>query len=169
MLATILKALATAAFIAVLSVRLGRWMLGVEGKLHPHLIFEEFTRASGDLWNNVLAPFTDRSVHWQNFDHFWDNYFLPYVVGGIGPVQQRGIQPLGGAGFEIGTVGLRNGGALAVQLIGDGEQRGVLLRRARPRQRTRGGTGALAQIAHVGSDVGNWLVAHLGNLMSSKA
>lgn len=71
--------------IAVLSVSLGRWMLGVEGKLQPHRIFEEFTRASRELWDNVLAPFTDATVHWQNFDYFWDNYFLPYIVGGIGP------------------------------------------------------------------------------------
>ena len=72
-------------FIAVLSVGLGRWILGVEGRFQPHRILEEFTKASGELWNNLLAPFTDRAVHWQNFDHFWDNYFLPYVVGGIGP------------------------------------------------------------------------------------
>ena len=72
-------------FIAVLSVSLGRWILGIEGKLYPHRIFEEFTRASGELWHNVLAPFSDSTVHWQNFDNFWSNYFLPYVVGGIGP------------------------------------------------------------------------------------
>ncbi|WP_374636589.1 DUF2062 domain-containing protein [Paracoccus sp. (in: a-proteobacteria)] len=72
-------------FIAVLSVSLGRWILGVEGKLLPHRIFEEFARASRELWNNLLAPFSDSTVHWQNFDYFWHNYFLPYVVGGIGP------------------------------------------------------------------------------------
>ena len=72
-------------FIAVLSISLGRWILGVEGKLLPHRIFEEFARASRELWNNLLAPFSDSTVHWQNFDYFWHNYFLPYVVGGIGP------------------------------------------------------------------------------------
>ena len=72
-------------FIAVLSVSLGRWILGVEGKLLPHRIFEEFARASRELWNNLLAPFSDSTVHWQNFDYFWHNYFLPYFVGGFGP------------------------------------------------------------------------------------
>lgn len=72
-------------FIAVLSVSLGRWMLGVEGKLHPPRILEEFARASRELWDNLLAPFSDSTLHWQNFDYFWHNYFLPYVVGGIGP------------------------------------------------------------------------------------
>ena len=72
-------------FIAVLSISLGRWILGVEGKLLPHRIFEEFARASRELWDNLLAPFSDSTVHWQNFDYFWHNYFLPYVVGGIGP------------------------------------------------------------------------------------
>ena len=72
-------------FIAVLSISLGRWILGVEGKLLPHRIFEEFARASRELWDNLLAPFSDSTVHWQNFDYFWHNYFLPYVVDGIGP------------------------------------------------------------------------------------
>lgn len=72
-------------FIALLSVSLGRWILGIEGKLHPHRIFEEFTRASGEVWNNLLAPFTDRVAHWQNLENFWDHYFLPYFVGGAIP------------------------------------------------------------------------------------
>lgn len=72
-------------FIAVLSVGLGRWILGVEGRFQPHLILEEFTKASGEVWNNLLAPFSDRVAHWQNLDHFWDNYFLPYFVGGFFP------------------------------------------------------------------------------------
>lgn len=72
-------------FIALLSVSLGRWILGVEGKLHPHRIFEEFAHASGEVWNNLLAPFTDRVAHWQNLEYFWDNYFLPYFVGGFIP------------------------------------------------------------------------------------
>ena len=72
-------------FIAVLSVTLGRRMLDVEGTLQPHRIFEEFARASAELWNNLLAPFTDATMHWQNFDYFWSNYFLPYLVGGVGP------------------------------------------------------------------------------------
>lgn len=72
-------------FIALLSVSLGRWMLGVEGKLQPHRIFEEFTHASGEVWNNLLTLFTDRVAHWQNLEYFWDNYFLPYFVGGFIP------------------------------------------------------------------------------------
>ncbi len=72
-------------FIAVLAVSLGRWMLDIEGKLKPHRIFEEFTHASGELWDNLLSPFTGDPVHWQNLEHFWTNYYLPYVVGGIGP------------------------------------------------------------------------------------
>ena len=65
--------------------QLGRRMLDVEGTLQPHRIFEEFARASAELWNNLLAPFTDATMHWQNFDYFWSNYFLPYLVGGVGP------------------------------------------------------------------------------------
>lgn len=72
-------------FIALLSVSLGRWLLGIEGKLQPHRIFEEFANASGEVWNNLLAPFSERMAHWQKLEFFWDSYFLPYFVGGFIP------------------------------------------------------------------------------------
>lgn len=75
----------TTPFIALTSVGLGRRMLGVEGKFTPHLIFDEFTRASGELWNNLLAPLTDRQAHWDQLWQFNEQIFTPYIVGGLLP------------------------------------------------------------------------------------
>jgi len=75
----------TTPFIALTSVGLGRWILGVEGRFTPHLIFAEFTHAGSELWNNLLAPMTDRVAHWDQLLQFNQQIFLPYAVGGILP------------------------------------------------------------------------------------
>ena len=75
----------TIPFIAVLSLRLGRWMLGVEGSMAPTAIFEAFSQATRQLTHNVLSIFDERVAHWDRLGHFWDTIFLPYLVGGFGP------------------------------------------------------------------------------------
>nr|WP_256449480.1 DUF2062 domain-containing protein [Paracoccus sp. Z118] len=75
----------TMPLIAVLSVSLGRWMLGVEGTMSPGAILGEFTAAGGQLWQNILAIFTDAPVHWDRLAAFYDSIFLPYLVGGFIP------------------------------------------------------------------------------------
>lgn len=75
----------TMPFIAVMSVALGRWMLGVEGTLSPHMISGDFTRAVSDLWHNLGAMFNHQPTHWHGLAAFWREIFLPYLVGGILP------------------------------------------------------------------------------------
>lgn len=76
----------TTPFIALTSVGLGRWMLGVEGKFTPHLIYQEFSRAGTELWNNLLAPLSaEREAHWDQLLQFNEQIFTPYLVGGILP------------------------------------------------------------------------------------
>ncbi len=75
----------TTPFIAALSVGLGRAILGIHGGLNPHRIFGEFSRAGSELWNNILAPFTDRVAHWESLAAFHHEIFLPYLVGGLVP------------------------------------------------------------------------------------
>ncbi|UXU74541.1 MULTISPECIES: DUF2062 domain-containing protein [unclassified Paracoccus (in: a-proteobacteria)] len=76
----------TLPFIALISVGLGRRMLGVEGKFTPNLIFEEFTRAGSEFWNNLLAPLSpERSAHWDQLAQFNEQIFTPYLVGGLVP------------------------------------------------------------------------------------
>ena len=75
----------TIPFIAVMSLRLGRWMLGVEGSLAPAAIFGAFTAAGGQLTHNFLSVFDGRVAHWDQLATFFHTIFLPYLVGGLVP------------------------------------------------------------------------------------
>lgn len=75
----------TIPLIAVVSLGLGRWMLGVDGSLAPAAIFEAFSQATRQLTHNILSVFDDRVAHWDRLAHFWDTIFLPYLVGGLIP------------------------------------------------------------------------------------
>ena len=75
----------TIPLIAVMSMRLGRWMLGVEGSMSPAAIFEAFSQATRQLTHNILSIFDERVAHWDRLAHFFDTIFLPYLVGGLGP------------------------------------------------------------------------------------
>ncbi|WP_126978436.1 DUF2062 domain-containing protein [Frigidibacter oleivorans] len=81
----------TIPFIAISSVTLGRWMLGVEGDTAFHAIVGAFSRATQEMWWNVTAMFTDRVAHWSGLDLFFDTIFLPYLVGGLVPGLAAGI------------------------------------------------------------------------------
>lgn len=71
--------------IAIVSVELGYWMLGLQGGLSlPHIV-NGFSHASLELWNNFTAIFTDKQAHWESLDWFFHWVFLPYLVGGIIP------------------------------------------------------------------------------------
>ncbi|MEX5424656.1 DUF2062 domain-containing protein, partial [Enterobacter cloacae] len=72
-------------FIAALALSLGRWLLGVEGHLTPQAVLAEFSRATGQLANNLLALVTPRQAHWDQMSRFFDEVFLPYLIGGIVP------------------------------------------------------------------------------------
>lgn len=75
----------TTPLIAVISVGLGRWMLGVNGGTTAGAILGEFTAAGGQLSENILAIFTDAPVRWDRLAAFYDSIFLPYLVGGLLP------------------------------------------------------------------------------------
>lgn len=75
----------TTPIIAVSSVALGRWMLGVEGAISPQRIFGDFSRALGDVWHNVGATFSDALTRWEGLIAFFHDIFLPYLIGGLGP------------------------------------------------------------------------------------
>lgn len=81
----------TTPLIAVTSVGLGRWILGVHGTMRPSAILHEFTAAGGQLWQNILAVFTSASTRWDAMAVFYDNIFLPYLVGGLVPGLVAGI------------------------------------------------------------------------------
>lgn len=81
----------TTPLIAVTSVGLGRWMLGVQGTTRPSAILHEFTAAGSQLWQNILAVFTTTPTRWDAMAAFYDNIFLPYLVGGLIPGLIAGV------------------------------------------------------------------------------
>lgn len=82
LLATFVGNPLTFPFIAVLSVSLGRQILGLGGQLSPQLIFGEFARASAELWHNIRAIFGPDHVRWENLIDFIQHVYWPYCVGG---------------------------------------------------------------------------------------
>lgn len=85
LLATFIGNPLTTPLIAVLSVSLGRWILGVEGDLGPQAIVSEIARATGEVGSNVLALVGGRAAEWGDLRSFAADIFLPYLVGGIVP------------------------------------------------------------------------------------
>jgi uncharacterized protein (DUF2062 family) len=73
-------------FIAFISMRLGHIMLGTrfDESLHATLA-GKFVAAGQDLKHNFLAIFTDDNAKWGNLYNFYNEIFLPYLVGGIVP------------------------------------------------------------------------------------
>ena len=75
----------TIPLIALMSVAMGRWLLGIEGSIAPAAIFEAFASASRQLSHNLMAAFDGRAAEWDRLGNFFDTVFLPYLVGGLGP------------------------------------------------------------------------------------
>jgi uncharacterized protein (DUF2062 family) len=84
-LATLLSNPVTTPIIAVVSLKMGYWMLGIEGGFTLGAVFDAFGFAVQDLWNNFLAIFSPREAHWDGLIAFWKHIYLPYFVGSIIP------------------------------------------------------------------------------------
>jgi uncharacterized protein len=75
----------TTPFIAVGSMELGYWMLGIEAHLDFMYIVAAFADAGGEIWNNIRAIFTSEPTHWESLGTFFRTIYLPYLVGSIIP------------------------------------------------------------------------------------
>ncbi len=72
--------------IAVLSVQLGHLILGTGIDAVPaSQILSAFASAGGEVWQNIIAIFTDAPTQWGKLRHFYYGLFKPYLVGGIVP------------------------------------------------------------------------------------
>lgn len=71
--------------IALVSVELGSWMLGLPGDLSLPQVVGSFSYATVEVWKNVSAIFTAEVVHWERLGWFFHRIFMPYLVGGIVP------------------------------------------------------------------------------------
>lgn len=84
-LATLLSNPITTPVIAIVSLKMGYWMLGIDGGFTVHAVFSAFAAAGHDLWFNFLAIFNHHTARWEGLRDFWDHIYLPYFVGSIIP------------------------------------------------------------------------------------
>ncbi|MEZ5913664.1 MAG: DUF2062 domain-containing protein [Paracoccaceae bacterium] len=85
LLATFVDNPITFPFIALFSVELGHWMLGLERETSALRIAADFGYAGAEIWANIKAVFTDDVAHWSRLSLFFSDVFLPYLVGGLAP------------------------------------------------------------------------------------
>lgn len=73
--------------IGVVSLQTGHFLLGKT--LEPHSVERslggKFIDAWRDLRDNIFALFTDQVADWSNLQVFYQEVFLPYLIGGIAP------------------------------------------------------------------------------------
>jgi len=73
--------------IGVVSLQTGHFLLGKT--LEPHSVERslggKFIDAWRDLRDNIFALFTDQVADWSNLQIFYQEVFLPYMIGGIAP------------------------------------------------------------------------------------
>jgi uncharacterized protein (DUF2062 family) len=73
--------------IALVSLETGHILLGRRFQKGPEGmgLGESFAGAWRDLWHNFVAIFTPDQMEWGRLAHFYDEVFLPFMVGGIIP------------------------------------------------------------------------------------
>ncbi|WP_371156858.1 DUF2062 domain-containing protein [Jannaschia sp. 2305UL9-9] len=72
--------------IGVVSLNLGHWVLGTEmtGEVDEG-IFHKFFRTAQDVFWNSWNALTGKPVDWTATAIFWNDVFLPWLVGGVVP------------------------------------------------------------------------------------
>lgn len=72
--------------IGVISLQTGHWLLGEEMDQTDEITFGgAFVDAWRDLTHNFFAMFDEETADWAGLTSFYDEVFLPYLVGGIMP------------------------------------------------------------------------------------
>lgn len=70
--------------IAVFSLKIGHFMLGTEFEEGDHRsILGKFADAGEDLKDNFFSLFSDTEADWHGISVFYDEIFLPYMIGGL--------------------------------------------------------------------------------------
>lgn len=98
LLATFFGNPVTFPFIAAISLKTGYWILGLnaDSEVTERLraggaeemsltLMAKFSGAFADLWANFQAMFTEDLANWHRLEVFYDQVFLPFLVGGIVP------------------------------------------------------------------------------------
>jgi len=78
--------------IAATSLATGHFLLGTRPATALHVsLGAKFGGAGRDLWHNLKAIFTTETTDWHRLAVFYDEVFLPYLIGGIIPGIIAGI------------------------------------------------------------------------------
>lgn len=78
--------------IALMSLKLGHVILDHEpGRHHIGGVAEAFMAAGGDLKHNLVAIFTPERTEWAGLGQFFNDVWLPYLVGGLVPGIAAGL------------------------------------------------------------------------------
>lgn len=75
----------TTPIIALVSLELGYYLLGIDGTLDIRTIFAAFADAGVELWRNFKTIFTAASPEWTELGAFFRTIYFPYTVGSILP------------------------------------------------------------------------------------
>ena len=69
--------------IAWVGIQSGHMILGTRPERGIGDAFgQKFVQAGGDLWYNFMAFITGRPTDWTHIGPFWDDIFLPFMLGG---------------------------------------------------------------------------------------
>ncbi|MBK1634945.1 DUF2062 domain-containing protein [Rhodovulum adriaticum] len=78
--------------IGVVALKTGHFILGTEfDEATDTTLVDKFAGAAADLKDNAIALFTDDRANWAQLSQFYNEVFLPYLVGGIVPGIAAGL------------------------------------------------------------------------------
>ncbi|WP_290686025.1 MULTISPECIES: DUF2062 domain-containing protein [unclassified Haematobacter] len=83
LIATFLGNPLTFPLIATASLEVGYLFTPHDAHVPIYRLPVEFSQASGELWRNIRALFGQGEMHWGFLSRFWQDIFLPYLVGGM--------------------------------------------------------------------------------------
>ena len=83
-LATFVGNPVTFPLIAAISMETGAFLLGKGHVPLPEAV-SSFSHAAMEIWRNLGAIFTAERISWRNMGFFFDEVFLPYLIGSIVP------------------------------------------------------------------------------------
>lgn len=116
--------------IAAVSLKTGNLILGRHDyAILPRALGGKFAGAWSDLWHNFIALFSSATTDWSRLAVFYDDIFLPFLVGGIGPGVLCGV-----AGYVLAVPVIRAYKARRRKMLATRWEKRLAARRAEPEE-----------------------------------
>jgi len=65
------------------ALELGGWVMGTQIRMSVTRVMAATARAAGELKDNLITVFTGETAHWTRLARFFEDVYLPYMVGGL--------------------------------------------------------------------------------------